>query len=281
MALLDAATRAKLPDRAFAYIDARGRRLLPIHDEAHVRNALARFRQVRFEDDEARERARTRLLRAAKKYGIVPVGFIAGELESERARGGQRSPEPVLLPDGFVTMVMTDIERSTDLVHRLGDGYRALIEGVRMVLAECVAAQGGHLVETRADESFSVFESPASALDMAVAVQRDLRARTWTDDAECLVRIGIHSGYPTLADTNYIGLPVHTAARVSAAAHGGQILASGDTRQAVRSAGIDGVRFRALGSYRLRGLPEPVPLFQVAAKGLVTRFPELRSAQPV
>src|SRR5438128_6599585 len=84
MPQLDGKARAELPDSAFAYIDSRGRRRLPINDEAHVRNALARFNQVAFEDDAARERARKRLLNAAKKYGIVPVGFITGQLRSER-----------------------------------------------------------------------------------------------------------------------------------------------------------------------------------------------------
>ena len=62
MARLDAVKRAQLPSSAFAYVDSRGRRRLPIHDKAHVRNALARFNQVGFESDEARERARTRLI---------------------------------------------------------------------------------------------------------------------------------------------------------------------------------------------------------------------------
>ena len=57
---------------------------MPIHDKAHVRNALARFSQVSFEDDDARERARKRLLNAAKRYRIVPVGFITRQLRSER-----------------------------------------------------------------------------------------------------------------------------------------------------------------------------------------------------
>jgi hypothetical protein len=76
--------RAGLPNSAFAYIDSRGRRRLPINDKAHVRNALSRFNQVAFENDAARERARKRLLNAAKKYGIVPIGFITGQLQSER-----------------------------------------------------------------------------------------------------------------------------------------------------------------------------------------------------
>src|SRR5215831_8428752 len=83
MSQLNSKKRARLPDRAFAYIDARGRRRLPINDESHVRNALARFNQVAFEDEASRERARTKLLAAAKKYGIVPIGFITGQLQSQ------------------------------------------------------------------------------------------------------------------------------------------------------------------------------------------------------
>lgn len=87
MARLDSTARTELPDRAFAYVDSGGRRRLPIHDAAHVRNALARFGQVTFEDESARAQARKRLLNAAKRYGIVPVGFITGQLQSERAFG--------------------------------------------------------------------------------------------------------------------------------------------------------------------------------------------------
>ncbi len=84
MPKLRARKRARLPDSAFAHIDSRGQRRLPINDEAHVRNALARFNQVSFEDDAARERALKRLLKAAKKYRIVPVGFITGQIQSEQ-----------------------------------------------------------------------------------------------------------------------------------------------------------------------------------------------------
>ena len=84
---LDPKARAALPDRAFAYVDPSGRRLLPIHDPAHVRNALARFGTSSFDDDAAREQARRRLLNAAKRYKIVPIGFISGQLRSERSLG--------------------------------------------------------------------------------------------------------------------------------------------------------------------------------------------------
>src|SRR5215207_9580381 len=99
MAQLGPAERARLPDSAFAYIDAHGRRRLPIHDAGHVRNALARFNQVAFEDDAARDRARGRLLRAASRHGIMPVGFIDAQLRPD-AR----------LPTGRITFLLIDIE---------------------------------------------------------------------------------------------------------------------------------------------------------------------------
>ena len=273
MARLDSTNRADLPNSAFAYVDSRGRRRLPINDEAHVRNALARFGQVKFEDERARERARKRLLNAAKKYGIVPVGFITGQLQSERELGQALAREPVQLPDGFVTMLLTDIESSTALLHRLGDRYGALLNELRTILKDTAGRCDGEVVETRADEFFAVFERPGSAVATAVAIQRELRARTWADDVDVRVRIGIHSGYPDAhrGQLHRDGRP-HRGA-ISAAAHGGQILVSGDTREMAREVAADGVRFLSLGQFRLRGLPDPVSLFQVAAKGLAVRFP--------
>ncbi len=275
MATLGSAQRAKLPDSAFAYIDAQGKRRLPIYDESHVRNALARFNQVAFDDEEARDRARTRLLKAAKKYGIVPVGFISGQLRSVRELG--RAGEPVQLPSGFVTMLMTDIEGSTALVEQLEDRYRGLIDEVRTILRSTATNADGRVVEPRADEFFAVFESPAAALTTAMLIQNELRTRSWADNLEVRVRVGIHCGYPTLNDANYIGLPVHIAARICAAAHGGQIIISGDTRTALKGAIPEGVRFKSLGQHRLRGIRDEVTLYQIAAKGLVSRFPPPRT----
>ena len=110
-----------------------------------------------------------------------------------------------------------------------------------------------------------------------MAIQRDLRRRSWTDGLEVRVRIGIHTGKPTINKANYIGMAVHTAARICAAAHGGQIIVSGATRDAARGP-VDGVRFRTMGEHTLRGIPTPVALYQIAAKGLAVRFPDLRTA---
>jgi class 3 adenylate cyclase len=272
---MDSLERAQLPDRAFAYIDSRGRRRLPIHDEAHVRNALARFDQVAFESDGARSAARGRLLAAAKRFRIVPVGFIANQLTSERALGRKQGSAPLDLPSGFVTMMFSDIEGSTGLVQALGEGYGAVLADVQDLQRRAIVECDGHVVEVRADEAFAVFDCPDQALACAVRVQRELLARRWETTA-VRVRVGIHAGYPTRVENNYIGLAVHTAARVCDAAHGGQVLVSGDTRVAAKESKPDGVRFISVGEYRLRGLPAPVSLFQLGARGLPVRFPAPR-----
>jgi class 3 adenylate cyclase len=279
MAKMRASERAKLPDSAFAYIDSGGRRRLPIHDEAHVRNALARFERVAFEDDAARERARKRLLNAAKKFGIVPVGFIANQLQRERIYAG--AGDPARLPTGFVTFLFTDMENSTVLLRRLGDGYGEVLDSVRRTVRQAVLKSGGQEVDARADEFFAAFERPGAAVESAVALQRALSKRSWPDDLDVRVRAGIHSGRPTLTGTGYIGLPVHAAARICMAAHGGQILVSGETKGAIDRPLTEGVRFRSLGRRRLPGLDRAETLFQIEADGLLGSFPPLRTASNI
>jgi len=271
---LSATARARLPDSAFAYIDSQGRRRLPINDVSHVRNALARFDQVDFEDDAARERARERLLRAAKKHGIVPLGFFDGQLR--KARGANvRS-----LPRGMVTFLLTDIEGSTRLLERLGDEYTGLLRDVRTVIRSSVRASNGHEVDARADEFFAVFRRSTHALDAALAIQRALQAKTWPQKAEVRVRIGMHTGRPTLTDTGYVGIAVHIAARVCYASHGGQILLSSAAHDAFSDRLAAGIAFRSLGRFSLHGLAEPEALWQVDATDLRAKFPKPRTLGP-
>ena len=275
MAKLTAGERARLPDSAFAYVDSTGTRRLPINDESHVRNALARFEQVNFEDDAAREKARTRLLNAAKRYGIVPVGFITGQFASER-RLASETPAMEELPTGLVTLLFSDIEGSTRLLGQLGDGYEKALSDVRKMIQEAVVEAKGREVEVRADEYFAVFEEVVSALDASVTLQRELGAHRWPEGADVRVRVGIHTGDITMTTSGYIGLPVNTAARVCAAGHGGQILVSGEAVHAAEGSIPGGITFRSLGNHELRGLPKVTEIYQIEAAGLLTRFPMLR-----
>jgi class 3 adenylate cyclase len=266
---LRAKERAQLPDSAFAYIDSSGRRRLPIHDAAHVRNALARFGQVAFEDESARDRARNRLLRAAKRHGIMPIGFISSQLQPQRK-----------LPKGHLTFLLTDIEGSTELLGRLDDQYASLLAEVRRRVRAALRSAGGREVSARGDDVFAVFERAPAALEAALAVQRAIQAGAWPGGLDVRLRIGLHRGRPSLTDTGYVGLSVHAAARICFAAHGGQIVMSSAVRAAVDESLPEEVGLKGLGAWRFRGLPEPVDLFQVEAADLLADFPPPRSAVP-
>jgi class 3 adenylate cyclase len=267
MPRLGAKERARLPDSAFAYIDSAGNRRLPIHDASHVRNALARFNQVAFEDDAARDRARSRLLRAAKKHGIMPIGFISAQLQPQ-----------LKLPRGQITFLLTDIERSTELVGRLGDRYAGLLADVRRAVRGAIRPAGGHVVSARGDDVFAVFQRASAALEAALAIQRAMRDGPWPEQSTVQLRIGLHRGRPALTETGYVGLSVHAAARICFAAHGGQIVLSAPVRAAIAESLPEGVGLTSLGTWRFRGLPEPIEMFQAQAADLPADFPPLRSA---
>ncbi len=275
---LSASARAKLPASAFAYVDAQGRRRLPIHDAAHVRNALARFDQTVFDDDAAREAARKRLLAAAKKHGIVPLGFFVGQIRNERLQAEikGRAVDIARLPRGQVTFLMSDIEGSTELLRALGDRYARVLREIRTLIRTSVRGSGGHEVDARGDEYFAAFKRPAHALGAAIGIQRAFGERDWPKNATVGVRIGIHTGRTTLAETGYVGIAVHTTSRVCAAGHGGQILVSAAAYKGMDVAVGDGIAFRMLGRYVLAGLPDPELMYQVTAADLRARFPKLR-----
>ena len=263
---LGARERASLPNSAFAYIDSGGRRMLPIHDEAHVRNALARFSRVSFEDDAGRDRARMRLLKAAQKLGIMPLGFVGVQLRPQQK-----------LPRGRVTFVLIDIEGSTGLLQRLGDGYGPVLSQLRRLQRSAVQRAGGREVDAHGDELFAAFAQAASALDAAVAIQRAVRSNEWPGGIELRVRIGIHTGRPTLTETGYFGLAVHTVARVCTSAHGRQIVVSSATRDTLGDGLPDGMVLRSLGTWRLDGIRESTELLEVRTEDFVDEFPPPRA----
>ena len=101
MAELSTAERNRLKDDQFAYIDKEGERHLPIHDEEHVRNAIARFNQTAFESVEAKEKARRKVLAAAKRHGIEvakddEIRKAAAPLKRVRTKRGIRGGKKIV-----------------------------------------------------------------------------------------------------------------------------------------------------------------------------------------
>jgi class 3 adenylate cyclase len=223
---------------------------------------------VAFEDEDARDLARSRVLKAAKKHGIMPIGFISAQLQPHRK-----------LPRGHVTFLLTDIEGSTELLGRLGDQYAPLLADVRRVVRAAVRTAGGREVSVTGDDLFAVFERAPAALNAALAIQRAMRAGDWPGGVDVRLRIGLHRGRPALTNTGYVGISVHATARICFAAHGGQIILSSAVRSAIESP-ADEITLTSLGAWRFRGLPEPVSLFQADAGDLHADFPPLRAGTP-
>jgi class 3 adenylate cyclase len=120
------------------------------------------------------------------------------------------------LPTGTVTFLFTDVEGSTRLLADYGPDYAGLLADHRVALREAFARHDGVEVDTQGDAFFVAFPRAADAVAAAGA------ARDALDDGPIRVRIGIHTGEPLVTEEGYVGLDVHRAARIAAAAHGGR-----------------------------------------------------------
>jgi len=166
-------------------------------------------------------------------------------------------------PSGVVTFLFTDVEGSTRRWEEDAEVMRAALLAHDEVLRTTIEGHGGSLFKHTGDGVCAAFASPRSAVDAAVAAQREL---------ELPVRMGIATGEAELRGADYFGAVLNRAARVMAAGHGGQVLLAEST------AGLlSGVDLLDLGQRRLRDLSTSVEIFQVLAEGLPTAFPPLRT----
>jgi class 3 adenylate cyclase len=180
------------------------------------------------------------------------------------------------LPHGVVTLLFADIEGSSGLAERLGRRWPETLLEVRRLVAGTVRGGGGTEVDARADEYLAAFPDAAAALEVALAVQRGLAARTWPDGEIVRLRIGLHTGEPELSDEGYVGPEIHRTARVANAGHGGQVLLTESTRAAVGARLPAGTELLDLGEFPLRGLGRPERIHQLVVPGLPRDFPALR-----
>jgi ABC-type transport system substrate-binding protein/streptogramin lyase len=161
------------------------------------------------------------------------------------------------------------------------DRYGEVLHLHQALLREVFAANRGEEVDTQGDAFFVAFRSAADAVAAAVGIQRALAEEEWPEGAEVRVRIGIHTGEAAAAGERYVGFSVHRAARIGAAAHGGQVLLSSTTCNLVEDDLPEGVSLRDLGLVRLKDIERPELLAQLVAEGLPSEFPPLRGAEVV
>lgn len=184
-------------------------------------------------------------------------------------------------PAGTVTFLFSDIEGSTRLLQELGDQYADVLMEHHRLLRSAFKDRGGREIDAAGDGLFVAFERARDSVAAAVAGQRGLAQHPWPKGEAVRVRMGLHTGEPSVRAGSYIGLDVHRAARICAAGHGGQILLSRATCELVQHSLPEGVGLRDLGRHQLKDLQHPEHLFQLIVPGLPSDFPPLRARQGV
>jgi DNA-binding NarL/FixJ family response regulator/class 3 adenylate cyclase len=174
------------------------------------------------------------------------------------------------LPTGIVTFLFTDVEDSTGLVRDLGEAYGKVIGDHRRLVRRAVEDADGFEIDCRGDEFFLAFADRQSAVEAAIAIQREHGSHTWPGERPVRVRIGIHTGEPAVEDDDYVGIDVHRVSRLCSVGHGGQVLLSQEALD-----GLEGVPVKDLGEHDLKGLPRPERIFQLTHGG-DEDFPPLR-----
>jgi class 3 adenylate cyclase len=180
------------------------------------------------------------------------------------------------LPGGTVTFLFTDIEGSTQLLQRLGDRYGDVVRDHRRIVRDALSAHEGTEVDTQGDAFFYSFSRARDAVAGAVAAQQALAGHAWPDDENVRVRMGLHTGEPTVGEEGYLGLDVVRAARICSAGHGGQILMSETTRALLGNDAPSGTAIVDLGQQNLKDVQHE-RIYQLSLGDEPQAFPALKT----
>jgi predicted ATPase/class 3 adenylate cyclase len=181
------------------------------------------------------------------------------------------------LPEGRVTFLFTDVEGSTRLLERHPADYGRLIARHHEVLSDAVRRRGGVVFETIGDAVYAAFPEPRDAVAAAAEAQRALRQEDWAPMEPIRVRMGLHTGPVERRGAHYFGPALYRCARLMATAHGGQVVLSEAAASLVADS-FDDATLIDLGQHQLKDLQQPERVYQLAAAGLESEFPPLRSA---
>jgi class 3 adenylate cyclase len=182
------------------------------------------------------------------------------------------------LPSGTVTFAFSDIEGSTGHLKRLGERYGDLIAEHRRLMRGAYGACDGVEIDAQGDSFFFAFVRARDAVAAAVAAQRAHAEHTWVDGETPRVRMGLHTGEPSVGEEGYVGLDVVRAARLCTAGRGGHVLLSEPTRALVGSTLPGGVTVDSVGVLQLKDIDEPERVYSLAIDGVEQPAGELSAA---
>src|SRR5437763_2111861 len=214
---------------------------------------------------------------SVKDFALALEEAAKAESSLYLSEAGQRSVSIGDLPRGTVTLLFTDIEGSTHLLQQLGDHYTDMLSECRQLLRAVFQEWSGREVDTQGDAFFVAFARATDAVLAAVDAQRAISNHPWPESVAVRVRMGLHTGEPSLTSEGYVGLDVHRAARIMSAGYGGQVLLSQTTCNLVGEDLPEDVTLRDLGEYRLKDLGRPRRLFQLVISGIPADFPALKT----
>jgi predicted ATPase/class 3 adenylate cyclase len=177
--------------------------------------------------------------------------------------------------------LFTDIEGSTARWERAPGPMSEALQKHDEILRRAIEASGGRVFKTIGDAFCAVFARSDDAIAASVSAQRELAATDFSAVGELSVRMAVHTGECDERDGDFFGPPLNRVARLLAIAHGGQILLSGVTVELTHGALPAQATVLDLGSHRLKGLERSERVFGIAAPGLATEFPPLRSETSV
>lgn len=172
-----------------------------------------------------------------------------------------------------VCMLFTDIEGSTRLLQTDGEAYPRILSRHFALLEDAIQGSNGEKIQTVGDAIFAVFPDGSRGVQAAITAQQALETEKWPHGKSLKVRMGLHKGLIQRYESNLVGIEVHRAARIGAAAHGGQIIISKNVRDEIQDRSFrPKVEIRDLGFHRLKDLRYPESLYDIAIPGLSTEF---------
>ena len=180
-------------------------------------------------------------------------------------------------PTGTVTLLMSDIEGSTQLWEAHPEEMSAALRRHDDLVRSAIEHSGGYVFKTVGDAFCAAFPTAFAAVDAAERTQRALLAEPWPAPVKLRVRMAVHSGYCEERDGDYFGPTVNRVARLESIAHGSQVLVSGVSAEMLADFPSESPSLRDLGMHRLKDLGRPEHVFQLVAPGLDSEFAPLRS----